>query len=252
MLHRKKSTSQITKLMVDVDSREIPMIIYRERRRSWRVALGQRSVNLRIPEGWQHGEAKIPIEWAIKWTKEKYRKQPELFDHFFLQAPNHGHVYKTLYGDYTVQIIPQQRQTATGKVVGRDLVIKLPASWKEEERAETLPKLISKVLASHFRAPFSARIAELNAHCFGFHYADVSFKYNKSNWGSCSHTGHLNFSTRLFLGPQSVADYVIIHELAHLKEHNHSDAFWKLVKLAMPQYELQVNWLKKYGSKLYF
>jgi len=252
MLHRKKNTTHITKLLVDVGKQQIPMIIYREHRRSWRVALGQRSVNLRIPTTWRYGMPENPIEWAVNWTREKYHKQPDLFDHFFLDAPKHGGEYYTLYGTFTLSIIQSNRKTATGKILGTNLQVRCPDSWGEDDKAEVLPKLISRVFAGQFHDQFAERVAILNEKFYQFHYADISFKYNKSNWGSCSHTGHLNFSTRLFMAPQIVVDYVIIHELAHLKEHNHSAAFWKVVKYAMPRYQDQVNWLKTHGSKLYF
>jgi predicted metal-dependent hydrolase len=252
MLHRKKSTSQITKLVVDVGEQQIPMIIYRERRRSWRVALGQRSVNLRIPATWQYGMPSNPIDWAINWTKEKYRKQPRLFDHFFLALPQDGTLYQTLYGNYILRVKPVRRKTAAGKILNDILEIRYPDTWIDVEQADVFPKLISKIFTAEFRNQFSERVAVLNERFYHFHYSDISFKYNKSNWGSCSHQGHLNFSSRLFLAPQIVADYVIIHELAHLKEHNHSSAFWKVVKYAMPHYQDQVKWLKENGSKLYF
>lgn len=252
MLHRKKNTTEITRLLVDVDNRKIPMIIYRERRRSWRVALGQQSVNLRIPTTWHYGMPENPVEWAVNWTKEKFRKQPELFNHFFLETPHDGRLYNTLYGTYILSIIPSPRKTAAGKVSGNIIQIRCPQEWQEHEQSEVLPKLISKIFAGQFHNLFAERVAILNERFYQFHYSDITFKYNKSNWGSCSHTGHLNFSTRLFLAPQVVVDYVIIHELAHLKEHNHSPSFWKVVRYALPNYEEQVNWLKKHGSKLYF
>ncbi|MCB0685635.1 MAG: M48 family metallopeptidase [Saprospiraceae bacterium] len=252
MLHRKKSTTNITKLIVDVGDQQIPMIIYREYRRSWRVALGQRAVNLRIPVHWHYGMPDNPIEWAVNWTRDKYQKQPELFDHFFLESPVDGKRYQTIFGSYSLSVTMADRKTAIGKIKDGTLHLRCPADWDEEAQAETLPKLISKIFATEFHDRFAERVADLNQRFYQFHYTDISFKYNKSNWGSCSHTGHLNFSTRLFLAPQIVTDYVIIHELAHLKEHNHSPAFWNVVKYAMPQYKEQVKWLKKNGSKLYY
>jgi predicted metal-dependent hydrolase len=253
MLHRKKSTNLITQLMVDVGSKKIPMIIYRERRRSWRVAVGQQAVNLRIPSTWHYGMPENPVEWGVSWTRQKYKKDPQLFDHFFLSPPANGHIYRTLYGDFTLKLNGvENRKTAGGKVVGDQIIIKFPISWDARSMATVFPKLISRILASEFHDHFSRRVADLNNQFYQFLYSDITFKYNKSNWGSCSYKGHLNFSTRLFLAPQIVADYVIIHELAHLKEHNHSSSFWEVVSAAMPRYKDQVKWLKTHGSTLYF
>lgn len=79
-----------------------------------------------------------------------------------------------------------------------------------------------------------------------------SFKYNKINitnaqkrWGSCSLKGNLNFSWRLIMAPLRVIDYVVIHELVHLEEKNHSKKFWNKIKVIMPDYEKYDKWLKK-------
>ena len=71
-----------------------------------------------------------------------------------------------------------------------------------------------------------------------------------TRWGSCSQTGGLSFSWRLVLAPPQVMDYVVAHEVAHLKEFDHSPAFWMLVKRLCPNYQKSKNWLAKYGSTL--
>ncbi len=252
MLRRKKSTTQISKLSVDVGDREIPVYIYRERRSSWRIAIGQTAVNLRVPDSVPDDHSENPIEWGTKWILKKYRKTPEVFEHLFLRIPQDGTCYQTLFGKYTLRLKITDRKTATGTFFHDELWIRYPFDWSDEVQLQVLPKLISKVFVSRFFSDFNRRVAELNEKTFRFHYSDVSFRYNKSNWGSCSHDGHLTFSTRLFLAPQIVADYVILHELAHLKEHNHSAAFWSLIEQVMPDYKDHVKWLKKNGSKLYY
>jgi hypothetical protein len=72
----------------------------------------------------------------------------------------------------------------------------------------------------------------------------------RSRWGSCSEENNLAFSFRLIMAPPAVIDYVIIHELMHTKEKNHSAGFWKLMETAMPQYKTQRRWLKENGHKL--
>lgn len=83
------------------------------------------------------------------------------------------------------------------------------------------------------------------------------FKYNKINitnaqkrWGSCSCLNNLNFSWRLIMAPLSVIDYVVVHELVHLVEKNHSRAFWNKVKMLMTDYKKHQEWLKKNGHLL--
>ncbi|MCI8326771.1 MAG: M48 family metallopeptidase [Lachnospiraceae bacterium] len=78
----------------------------------------------------------------------------------------------------------------------------------------------------------------------------IYVKDQKTRWGSCSNKGNINLNWRLILAPQEVMEYVIIHELCHLKEMNHSKNFWKLVEDACPDYRERKQWLKENADKL--
>ncbi len=81
-------------------------------------------------------------------------------------------------------------------------------------------------------------------------YNRVSFKTQKTRWGSCSSQGNLNFNWRLVHAPPEVITYVIIHELAHRTHMNHSTDFWKLVEKFDPEYRKHRGWLKRHGMAL--
>lgn len=81
-------------------------------------------------------------------------------------------------------------------------------------------------------------------------YKRITIRDQKTRWGSCSTAGNLNFNWRLVLAPREVLDYVVIHELAHRREMNHSAAFWRIVEAEMPDYRKYRDWLKKNGSFL--
>lgn len=82
-------------------------------------------------------------------------------------------------------------------------------------------------------------------------YGTITIREQKTRWGSCSSRGNLNFNWRLILAPEPVLDYVVIHELAHRKEMNHSAGFWGIVEEMMPDYRQYRGWLKQYGDCLY-
>lgn len=71
----------------------------------------------------------------------------------------------------------------------------------------------------------------------------------RTRWGSCSPEDNLAFSFRLVMAPRNVVDYVIIHELMHIKEKNHSGRFWALMEAAMPEYQIHRRWLRENGHK---
>ncbi len=86
----------------------------------------------------------------------------------------------------------------------------------------------------------------------GVTYGRLTVRGAKTRWGSCSRKANLNFNWKLMMAPETVIDYVIIHELAHLKEMNHSKDFWKLVAEHCPQWHKHRKWLKDHEAELAF
>lgn len=89
-----------------------------------------------------------------------------------------------------------------------------------------------------------AKVAQWNA-LYGFHHGTISIRDQKTRWGSCSKEGNLSFSWKLLLLPERMADYVVVHELCHLKEFNHSARFWALVGQTIPEYRHIAKELRK-------
>lgn len=82
---------------------------------------------------------------------------------------------------------------------------------------------------------------------YGFAYKRVSVKNQKTRWGSCSKKGNLNFNYKIIKLPENLVDYLVVHELCHLKEMNHSKNFWSLVSLAIPDYKKLRHQLRNFG-----
>ena len=83
----------------------------------------------------------------------------------------------------------------------------------------------------------------------GVTYGRITIRNQKSRWGSCSQAGNLNFNCHLMQMPAEILDYVIVHELCHRKQMNHSRLFWMEVEKVMPDYQLRRKWLKENGSR---
>jgi len=84
----------------------------------------------------------------------------------------------------------------------------------------------------------------------GVTYGQIAVRSQHTRWGSCSSKGNLNFNCLLALVPPEVLDYVVVHELCHRKELNHSDSFWREVERILPDYKAQRKWLRENGTRL--
>ena len=138
----------------------------------------------------------------------------------------------------------------------RDFVLSRE-SWlreklKKYEGRPSLPPLTAKeleALKKQARADLTARAIRL-APIVGVNFGRVTIRAQKSRWGSCSREGNLNFNCLLMLVPEEVREYVVIHELCHRKEMNHSKAFYAEVRRVFPDYWKWDKWLKENGDKL--
>ena len=88
------------------------------------------------------------------------------------------------------------------------------------------------------------------AEIMGVTYGRGTIRKQKTRWGSCSSKGNLNFNCLLMLMPDKVLDYVVVHELCHLKQMNHSKKFWMEVERYMPDYQNYKKWLNENGGAL--
>lgn len=95
------------------------------------------------------------------------------------------------------------------------------------------------------------QLANEKAECIGKRIGKISLRDTTSRWGSCNHNGNLSFSWRLLFAPFEVLDYVVSHEVAHIKHLDHSTAFWSAVESLCPDYQSYRDWLKTHGTTLY-
>lgn len=126
---------------------------------------------------------------------------------------------------------------------------------KHLEKVESRPALPRfteaqiRDLADKALKAIPARVAYF-ARRMGVTYGRITIRNQTSRWGSCTSQGNLNFNCLLMLAPPEVLDYVVVHELCHRKEMNHSAKFWAEVARVLPDYETRKKWLKDNGAAL--
>lgn len=119
----------------------------------------------------------------------------------------------------------------------------------QREEAERLSEEEIKALADAAAQVIPERV-RYYAPLVGVTYGRITIRNQKTRWGSCSAKGNLNFNCLLMLAPPEVLDSVVVHELCHRKEMNHSQRFYKEVYRVFPEYDKWHDWLKKNGSHL--
>ena len=162
---------------------------------------------------------------------------------------------KMKIGEYNVEVRRSKRKSAAIKITAdMQIVVYVPlyVSNNEIEERSKLEKITFeqiKELADQAVEYIPKRV-KYYAEKENFVYNKITIKNLVSRWGSCSTKGNLNFNCLLMLTPDYVIDYIVVHELCHLREMNHSEKFWAEVEKIMPDYQRAELWLKQNGGNL--
>ena len=237
------------KTWFELQGAHVPMQVRFELRPDGRASIGRSGLIVRLPHQISESEITKFLQKNIAWAQTWLEKHPDIMNRFVRK--DYNQIRSLEVGKFTYTIEVQEVEEATAHNAKRkDLHIHIGLMAKATELAKNkaVKTLLSRIIGQHQKPWVVQRLLELNAIHFQKPVRNVYLKYNHSNWGSCSVGSNINLSTRLLFAPSDVIDYVIIHELAHLIEQNHSDRFWAQVARAMPEYELHERWLKEHGK----
>lgn len=230
----------------------IPVKLVRERRSSVRAYLGKEHLIIRVPKNLSATEEQQHWERLVTWVEAQVAKRPGILERYQHADYQDGDTLRVGQRQYQLRIKEAPRKTHGGKLRNGTIELTLRSDADPNERSSAIRSLLSRLIGKDYLPYITGRVHHLNDRFFKQPIKGVKLKYNHSNWGSCSNTGNINLSTRLLFAPPAVIDYVIIHELAHLIELNHSGRFWKLVAQAMPNYQEQEAWLSEFGFQCDF
>ncbi|MET4807782.1 SprT family zinc-dependent metalloprotease [Limibacillus sp. MBR-115] len=222
---------------LEIDGRRLTLKVRRDtraRRLILRVDPADGGVALTIPRGTSNRTAIDFLERHEGWIAGRLHKLPPLTPF------THGAAIPILGDLHRIE----HRPDARGGV------------WREEQvvfvtgKPEHLQRRLTDYLKGEARKVCRTR-SEALAGKIGEKVTRVTVRDTRSRWGSCSTSGALSFSWRLIMAPEAVLDYVIAHEVAHLRHHDHSPSFWRLVSELVPDHQAQRRWLKREGSLLW-
>ena len=206
-----------------------------------RIDVDVHGVTVVLPEGARVRASKFPRE-KESWVVEKYRE----FERYRERVPDRrfdpGESFPVFGTERELVVEPARRNELT------DETIRLRKSAVEQSSVQQALESFYRSLA---RERFSER-ADHYAPRMGVEYEQIEVRNQKTKWGSCSSTGTLGLNWRLVLAPPEISEYVVVHELAHLREMNHGETFWALVEEFDPAYEDHRAWLREHSAELVF
>ncbi|MFL0361660.1 M48 family metallopeptidase [Pseudobacillus sp. 179-B 2D1 NHS] len=125
----------------------------------------------------------------------------------------------------------------------------IPATMNEDEKRRQLRELFKNWYLVHGKAKLQSRL-DLYSAKMGVTPKDLQLKEQRMRWGTCTPEGNIYLNWRIVMAPMPVVDYVLVHELAHLRYMNHSSDYWNFVRSILPDYEKHKEWLRLNGPAL--
>lgn len=224
-------------------------ILFRKQKRYVRVSIKvgrEGNITVNVPK-------QIPYQTALEWVLSKTDWIISSTEKINKKASNQtvfciGSTYKTY--KHTLHIV-----YGRSSKIGEKINIGIPSSLSNEdiEKPEiqlSIRKIIDKVYTQEAKEELPIRICKL-ADQFGFQFNRLSFRNNKSRWGSCSGDNNISLNIHLMRLPSHLIDYVILHELCHTIEKNHSTSFWNLLDSVCKDCKALRRELKEYTTYLY-
>jgi predicted metal-dependent hydrolase len=245
-----KKNTLIKQYVLSVGEKNFTVFVYLENRNDCRASIGAKGIHIRLTKYFNErdrfDQEMQLLDWAKKYiAKNELHKKPPLYRQY-----RDGDTLKVMGKEFLIRIRYVPEKNASNGSLKNDIIqlqLSEGMSPKQDQKHKTY--LVSRLIGNEFQPQIAQRVQYLNDLHFQRPIKKLRLRDSITNWGSCSWDGNINISVRLLFAPPEVIDYVLIHELAHLVEHNHSDRFWHLVEKVMPGYRLAESWLHQHGNQ---
>jgi predicted metal-dependent hydrolase len=231
----------------------VPVKVYVEHRNNSRVSLASSSIIIRLPAHISAEDKNRRVNEHIEWARMQLEKKDH-YRHIATSAGDYQNKSLRLCEiEFKIELFSGEASRSKLNYK-HDQVIRIFISkaLPEKQASKEIRRLLIKFAEKYFSAKITERTHSFNQIYFGEKIGTVRLNHTVSKWGSCSAQKNIMFSTKLLLLPLAVIDYVIVHELAHLKEMNHSEKYWREVARVMPDYKKWDRWLTRHGSAYHF
>ena len=238
---------------IEIDGAGYLLKIHVEKRNNVRASLRNSNINVRLPVSLGKKRSEEYVSRVIDELRKELRNNPALKPkQKNIREYRDGEALVVGADEYVLDIKRNNSKSGYAKIKDGAISIRLAEGLSAAEEREHISMLVGRCLGKKKQPELDKMARDLNEKHFGKEIKRVRLKNTKTRWGSCSKAGNINLSTRLLFAPRDVVEYVIVHELAHLVEMNHSQRFWNLVEKAVPDYKEKRKWLRHNCRELYF
>lgn len=234
-------------------------VVRSARRKSLSIEVGQQGVKARAPMTMRHSTVVSFVETKENWIRKHLANLPEPEPELVLESGAcidlRGVPYRLDVIQGSTKPVQVSPYSAEDEYFGTILMPVKRAA--KDSQSDSVDRAVSNKLTRWFKTQANERLTERAAHFA----SKMNIPNNKSlaikvrdykrRWGSCDHKGALSFNWRIIQAPDEVLDYVVVHELAHCHEFNHSKRFWAIVAEQMPDWKQRQQWLELNGARLY-
>jgi len=227
---------------------DVELLIRRSAKaRRRRIVVTPGKIEVVAPEGTPDREIHLFLRQKGEWVRRQVRQMQQQRALVPPLAPSgllHG-AHLPYFGTLLpLKIEPRHGINRPAIAVDEMISAHLPAHWDHDVRAQKLPGLLTQWMKTELLAA-ALPLAQHHAEALGVVPAGLRVKQQRHLWGSCGQGGIINLNWRLIFAPLSAVEYVVVHELAHLRHRNHSPRFWSMVERHLPDFRERQEWLKQ-------
>lgn len=225
---------------------ELSIQVKRTKRRSLGISVNKGEVIAHAPLKLSEQKIRDFVEQKLAWIKKIVEKQ-RLRSNYQNKNYEAGEMFLFLGNEYILDFQQplagnvQIKENTLQVYLGKNAAMAGNKVWIHRQLKQWYVQQAVEYLADK---------TEFFAEKLGLRYQSIKVRYYKSKWGSCSTRGDIHYNYLIILAPPMIVDYIVVHELAHLKQHNHSPKFWQLVATILPHYQQCRKWLKDNGASL--
>jgi hypothetical protein len=231
------------------NNQDIPITVIRtDRKKTVSIKIIEGNVHVIVPKTLSDRKIHQFVQQKANWIRQRLHQQ-QAIKPFKPKKFVSGEAFAYLGRNYRLELY--QGDPGEVKLKHGRFVLLVPESLKGDDRAEYIKTQLIRWYVDHANQQLREK-SQRYARLIGVSPKSVTVKHYKSRWGSCSIHGDVFYNWRIIMAPHRIVDYLVVHELCHLKHHNHSPRYWRNVEVVMPDHLECRDWLKNNGTSINF